>query len=128
MNPPKTKIKKILASCMISVMGLLAAFTIFVSLGSQPALAAATCGTATNLKGNCVTKDINLIINFLSAGVGLIVVGVIIMGGIQYSMAGDSPEALKKAKERIINGLVALFAFMFLYAFLQWLVPGGVFF
>jgi uncharacterized membrane protein len=71
--------------------------------------------------------DIQIIVNFLSAGVGIVVVAVIILGGIQYSMAGDNPQAVGSAKQRIINGLIALVAFLFIFAFLQWLIPGGVF-
>ena len=88
---------------------------------------AVDCSKATALKDNCIVKDIQLVVNFLSAGVGIVVVGVIILGGIQYAMAGDSPEAIGKAKQRIINGLIALLAFIFTYSFVQWLVPGGVF-
>ena len=29
--------------------------------------------------------------------------------------------------KRITNSLIALFALLFTYAFLQWLIPGGVF-
>lgn len=81
---------------------------------------------------NCVTStpiwnDINTIINFLSAGVGIIVTGVIILGGIQYIMAGGNPQALTAARQRITNGLIALFIFLFVFAFLQWLIPGGIF-
>ncbi|HET7529227.1 MAG TPA: hypothetical protein VFJ84_03305 [Candidatus Saccharimonadales bacterium] len=74
-----------------------------------------------------VVKDIQNIVNFLSAGVGIIVIGVIILGGIQYSMAGDNANATGAAKTRITNGLLALFAFIFAWAFLQWLIPGGIF-
>lgn len=76
---------------------------------------------------NPIVKDINMFINFLGGLVGVVVVGSIILGGIQYSMAGDNPQAVGAAKKRIINGLIALLAFLFTYAFLQWLVPGGVF-
>jgi hypothetical protein len=62
----------------------------------------------------------------LSAGVGIIVVTVIIIGGIQYSIAGDNANATKAARDRIMNGLIALFAFMLIFAFLQWLIPGGI--
>jgi len=87
--------------------------------------------TSTALK-NCVTQsplvqDIQKIINFLSAGVGIVVIGVIILGGIQYSMAGDNTQATGAAKQRIINGLIALVAFIFMFAFLNWLLPGGAF-
>jgi hypothetical protein len=80
-----------------------------------------------DLRDNPIVEDINVVVNFLSVGVGIVVVGVIILGGIQYAMAGDSPEAIGKAKQRIINGLIALLAFIFTYSFVQWLVPGGVF-
>lgn len=82
---------------------------------------------AVTLKNNPIVKDLNQVINFLSAAVGVVVVGTIILGGIQYTMAGDNASALGAAKQRIINGLTALIAFLFMYAFLQWLVPGGVF-
>ena len=72
-------------------------------------------------------QDIQKIINFLSAGVGIVVIGVIILGGIQYSMAGDNTQATGAAKQRIINGLIALVAFIFMFAFLNWLLPGGAF-
>ncbi|MBX4197636.1 hypothetical protein KW801_03735 [Candidatus Saccharibacteria bacterium] len=78
------------------------------------------------LKKNPITTYINDAIAFLSAGVGIIVIGTIILGGIQYSMAGDNPTATQAARQRITNGLIALFAFLFIFAFLQWLVPGGL--
>jgi hypothetical protein len=74
-----------------------------------------------------IVHDIQLIVNFLSAGVALIVTAVIIVGGIQYSLAGDNAAAITSAKNRIVNGLIALVAFIFTFAFVQWLIPGGVF-
>ena len=73
-----------------------------------------------------IIKTINNVINFLAAGVGLVVIIVIILGGIQYSMAGDNASATSEAKKRIINGLIALIAFLLTYSFLQWLIPGGL--
>lgn len=66
-------------------------------------------------------------LNFLSAVVGIVVIGSIILGGIQYSASHGDPGAVSKAKKRIVNAFLALIAYMFLYAFLQWLVPGGPF-
>lgn len=81
---------------------------------------------------SCITQtpvwnDIQTIVNVLSAGVAVVVTGVIILGGVQYTIAGDNPQALTAARQRIINGLIALFAFLFIWAFLQWLIPGGIF-
>lgn len=69
---------------------------------------------------------VKLAINILSATVAVVVVLVIVVAGIQYSMSGDQPDKLQGAKVRIRNALFALLAFIFLYAFLQYIVPGGM--
>ena len=76
---------------------------------------------------NPIIRDLESLINFLSIGVGVVVITVIIIGGIQYMTAGGNPQAVSAAKSRIINALIALVAFIFTFAFLQWLVPGGIF-
>lgn len=106
-------------------------------LEDQAAQQAASSNACKNTKtsaalNNCLTQsplvhDIQMIINFLSAGVGIIVIGVIILGGIQYSIAGDNATATAAAKQRIINGLIALAAFIFTFSLLNWLLPGGAF-
>lgn len=80
------------------------------------------------LGGNPIVRDLNTIVDFLSAGVGIIVVGMIVVGGVQYMAAGgDNPTAITAAKKRIANAMIALLAFIFMFAFLQWLIPGGIF-
>lgn len=78
-------------------------------------------------KNNPFVKDIQTIVNILSAGVGIIVVIMIMIGGVQYSIAGDNPTALTAAKKKITDALIALFFFAFSFAFIQWLIPGGIF-
>jgi hypothetical protein len=78
------------------------------------------------LKNNQIVKDINVIVDFLAGGVGIVVIGTIILGGIQYSAAGDNAQALQAARQRITNGLIALATFIFGFALLQWLIPGGL--
>lgn len=119
-----TKITKINAILLaILVCGLISL------IYSAPAYAATPTDKeiSEKLSKNPIVKDLNTIVNFLSAGVGIIVVIVIIIGGIQYAMAGDNAQAVSAAKQRIINGLIAILAFLFMFAFLQWLIPGGVF-
>lgn len=65
-------------------------------------------------------------INLLSGLVGLVVVIMIAVGGIQYTTARDNPQAVAAAKARITNAIIALVASLFIYAFLQYIVPGGV--
>lgn len=91
---------------------------------------ASKCSQADCAKGvptTLYTKYLNPLINLLSAAVGIVVIIMLIIGGIQYSTAGGDPNKVQAAKKRIYNALFALLAFIFLYTFLQWIVPGGLF-
>ncbi len=83
--------------------------------------------SGTGLQDNCIVKYVQILIDFLAAGAAIVAVGAIIFGGIQYMTGGDNPQALSAAKERITNAIIAFVAFLFLFAFLEWLIPGGVF-
>ena len=85
---------------------------------------ASTCQTETGICN--INQYIEIFINILSGLVGVVVVMVIIIGGIQYATAGDEPGKIQAARQRITKALIALLVFIFLYAFLQYLVPGGV--
>jgi hypothetical protein len=78
---------------------------------------------------NCdfVGRYINPAINMLSGAFGIIVVISLILGGIQYTTSAGDPQKVAQAKKRIINTVVALVAFFFLFGFLQFLIPGGLF-
>jgi amino acid transporter len=68
-----------------------------------------------------------LVINILSVGVGVLAVGGIVYGAILYGTAADSSEQTKKAKEIIRNVVIGILLYVFMYAFLNYLIPGGVF-
>jgi hypothetical protein len=91
-----------------------------------PCSNSSNAGIQSCVKNNQIVKDINAIVNFLSAGVGIVVIGSLIVGGIQYSLAGDNATALQAAKKRITDAMIALIVFIFIFAFLQWLLPGGI--
>lgn len=85
-------------------------------------------------KGASYGRDLNPIIDvafaifrFLSAGVGLVVIGSIIVAGIQYSASRGNPQATEAAKKRIVNALSGLMLYIFLFAIANFLVPGGMF-
>lgn len=79
-------------------------------------------------KDSCgIVKIVVDITNVLSALVGVVVVLSIVIAGIQYSTAGGNPQTVAKSKKRIINALLALLIYIFMYSFLQWLIPGGLF-
>jgi amino acid permease len=89
-----------------------------------------TCGNCNNdsTVKDCglVGKYLNPLIDFLAATVGVVVTIGIVIGGIEYSASGGDPQRATAARKRISNAIIALVAFLFLYAFLQWLVPGGL--
>jgi F0F1-type ATP synthase membrane subunit c/vacuolar-type H+-ATPase subunit K len=80
------------------------------------------------LNANPIIKYIRTIVNFLSAGVGIVITGSIIYAGIQYGYAGNNSTTISAAKKRIQDTLIALLAFFFIYAFLNWIIPGGLLF
>ena len=85
--------------------------------------------TKSNLDpANCgITGYVLILINVLSATLGVAVTAVIIVAGIQYSASAGNPQATAAAKKRITNAVLALVFFAGMYGFLQWIVPGGVF-
>lgn len=86
------------------------------------------CPTSAANDGNsCLfAKYINPLIALLSVCVGLAVVGAIIYGGIEYIMSAGDPQKAASGKKHIVNALIALVAYALLYAFLQFMVPGGI--
>jgi len=108
-------------------------------IATIPVYAGTTCGTGTS----AVTTAIDLgcngkvadpildltfgIIRFLSVGVGIVVVASIVIAGIQYTMAGNNPQNVETAVNRIRTSLIGLLIFIFAYAILDFLVPGGLF-
>lgn len=77
-------------------------------------------------KCDLVELYLNPIINGLAILVGIVVVISMVIGGIQYITSADQPQAATAARHRIMNAVFALICFIFLYAFLQWVVPGGL--
>ena len=78
---------------------------------------------------NCdlIAKYVNPAINLFSLVFGLVAVISLILGGIQYSASEGDPQKTAQAKNRLYSTLIAIFAYLFLYAFLQFLIPGGAF-
>ncbi len=93
------------------------------------------CGSAFSNNTPCdggdycgfVDKYINPVLNFLAIGFGLIVTITVVVSGIQYITSGGNPQAIGAAKKRIFNAVLSLLLFIFMWALLQWLVPGGLF-
>ncbi len=65
------------------------------------------------------------IVNILSGGVVALAAVFMVVAGVQYSTGRDNPQMVAAAKARIVNVLIGLLAYLFIYGFLQWIIPGG---
>jgi Type IV secretion system pilin len=88
----------------------------------DPALKCAS-GDTSNIDCDLIKKYLNPIIGFLSAFVGIAVTIGIISGGIRYASASDDPQKSAAGRQMIRNAIIALVAYIFLYAAIKWLVP-----
>lgn len=71
-------------------------------------------------------RYINPLIKLLSAVVGVLAVLSLVVSGVQMSAAGSDPQQIATAKQRIINTLLGVIAYIFIFALLNWVIPGGV--
>ena len=107
---------------------VLAAVTTYVLYPlSASAASVKVCDAAGDPCSKFLDKYINPFILLLTAVVGVLAVISIIVAGIQYSSAGDDPSAVNRAKNRIFQTVIGLLAYLFLFAFLNYIVPGGLF-
>lgn len=104
-----------------------------------PAYAASSCG---GVETSVITCDedgkggvqntgiwgiLLLVINILTAGVGILAVGGVVYGSILYTTAGGSTEQVKKAVSVFTNVIIGIVAYAAMYAFLNFIIPGGIF-
>lgn len=96
-----------------------------VSAGSEQVEVCADPGECEAVNG-FIGEYINPAIKVLTALVGIVAVLSIIVAGIQYAGSADDPGVVTKAKQRIFKVVVGLVAYVFLVAFLNYLIPGGI--
>jgi hypothetical protein len=68
-----------------------------------------------------------MVINILTAGVGIVAVAGIIYGSVMYTSAGGNPENVKKARGIITNVVIGIIAYAFMFTILNFITPGGLF-
>lgn len=79
------------------------------------------------IKENPIVAWINFFVNLFAVIIFVGATAMMIFAGIEYTAAGDNTQKVQAAKQRITNVIIGLIAFFFLYAFMQWLIPGGIF-
>ena len=69
---------------------------------------------------------LNMILVVVTTGVGIAAVGSIVFAGILYITAKDNAGQVSKAKTMIMNTVIGIIAYILMWAFLEWIIPGGV--
>ena len=122
--------KKFIGKIMVAIAMILGIAAI-----NAPVTLAASCGGVETSVINCtdngesgggVIAILVIILNVLTVGVGIAGTLGIIIAGIMYLTARDNEAQVAKAKNMLINIIIGLVAYAVMWAFLQWLLPGGV--
>lgn len=79
------------------------------------------------LESNPIMIYVFALLRMASMLVGIATVGGFIWGGVLYVTARANAGQVEKAKLVMINATIGLLLFIFMYAILQFLVPGGLF-
>lgn len=67
---------------------------------------------------------LKFVIWVMTAGVGVLAVGGIVWGAILYTSSGQSQENTKKGIEIIKNVVIGLLLYVFMFAIINFLIPG----
>ncbi len=65
-------------------------------------------------------------INILTYGIATAGVIGIVIAGVQYITSSGDPATMTRAKNRIVQVVIGLVVWGLMWAFLEWLIPGGV--
>lgn len=69
---------------------------------------------------------LNMILVVVTTGVGIAAVGSIVFAGVLYITARDNAAQVSKAKTMIMNTIIGIIAYILMWAFLEWIIPGGI--
>jgi hypothetical protein len=98
--------------------------------GSKPVNAKCANGatyTKPEINDTGVWGILLLIINILTAGVGVVAVGGVVYAAILYATSRGSVEQTKKSIEIMQNVTIGIMAYVLMFAFLNYIIPGGLF-
>jgi hypothetical protein len=113
----------------------------FLAFAAAPAYAATCGGVKTSFDYQCTGTNANptnaqqtpvfsfllAVMNFLAFGVGIAVVGGIAWGSYNIISANGNSGKTDEGVNIIMNAIIGLLLFIFMYAAINFLVPGGLF-
>lgn len=95
--------------------------------GVETAIIKCDADNSGDLEDNGVWGLLIIVLNVLTAGVGILAVGGIVYGAVLYTTAEDKADQVKKATDIITNVVIGLIFYALMWAGLNFIVPGGVF-
>lgn len=69
---------------------------------------------------------LGLVVKILSYGLGAAAVIGVVVAGIMYLTARDNESQVAAAKQRLLNTVIGLIAWVVMFSVVNWLIPGGV--
>jgi phosphatidylglycerophosphate synthase len=84
-------------------------------------------GDAGTAQDSAVWAILLIVLNILTAGVGILAVAGIVYAAILYSSASDEASQVQNAKTIIKNVVIGLILYGSMYLLLNYLIPGGIF-
>ena len=124
------KIKQTLLAIVLSIslVGIMVAPTVLADCGgTKTSIVNCNQGGGTTVESTGIWGLLILVINILSAGVVIAAIGGVVYGSIMYTTSGGSVEQTKKARAIIANTIVGIVLFLAMSAFLNYIIPGGMF-
>lgn len=117
---------------LTSVFSVLAAPTVVLAATECGGAATAIISCDEDNKGdkienNAIWALLLMVVNIMTAGIGVLAVAGIVYGSILYTTAEDKADQVKKATDIITNVVIGLIMFALMWTGLNFLIPGGVF-
>lgn len=119
----RNRLSAVSALVLVIGLSLLVPSDVFAATCDENETVFIECGSGTN----GMWAILLIVINVLTAGVGILAVGGIVYGALLWTTAEDKADQLSKAKTVITDVVIGIIAFALLYSGLQFLIPGGVF-
>lgn len=95
--------------------------------GAKTSIIKCSEGAGTSTTDNGVWALLKLVLNIMTAGIGILAVGGIAYGAALYASSSDKPEQAKQGMTFIKNVVIGLVAYGLMYVLLNFLIPGGIF-
>lgn len=76
--------------------------------------------------GGAIVNYLRGVLQLMGLAVGMVIILLLIIGGVQYITSAGNSAAVASAKNRIVNAITGLILFVLMYAILNFAVPGGI--